>query len=157
LGQFCQTIIKYARAGRSETKMDKAEYVAKAPFYYALAIAATLDGAPGPMTDYKIRAKYPHYDDSPDPEPGTLLGRSLAWDRAVQWLTARGMVLTRYDSFGPPIYSKTADSSARFDELTEDETLPFASWNTAGRTDDWGGWVSQRLDPSPTGCSDERC
>lgn len=116
--------------------MDKKEYTERAPGYYALAIAAVLEKSPGPMTEYKIRAHYPREDDG-DPEPGSLLDRTLLWQRAIVWLEARDMISVKYDRFGPPIYFKGAEFSEKFDELTVDEDLPFSPYNAAGRTDDW--------------------
>jgi hypothetical protein len=116
--------------------MDKAEYVARAPLYYALAVAAVLGTVSGPLTEYKIRAKYPRDDDG-SPEPGSLLDRMLVWDRAISWLAEREMIAVKYDTFGPPIYFKNPDFDEKFDELTIDEALPFASYHAAGRTDDW--------------------
>jgi hypothetical protein len=116
--------------------MDKAEYVERAPAYYALAIAAVLEKSPGPMTEYKTRGHYPRDDDG-SPEPGSLLDRTLVWQRAISWLEARDMISVKYDRFGPPIYFKGAEHSEKFDELTVDEDLPFAAYHAAGRTDDW--------------------
>ncbi|RXG91998.1 hypothetical protein EAS61_23960 [Bradyrhizobium zhanjiangense] len=73
----------------------------------------------------------------PEPEPGTLLDRSLLWSRAVSWLEEKDMISIRYDTFGPPIIFKHRDFNDKFDDLTVDETLPFASYHAAGRTMDW--------------------
>jgi hypothetical protein len=116
--------------------MDKAEYIERAPAYYALAIAAVLERAPGPMTEYKISAHYPK-EDHGAPEPQGLLDKGLLWQRAISWLEAREMISVKYDRFGPPIYFKAPDFSEKFDELTVDEDLPFAHYHAAGRTDDW--------------------
>lgn len=116
--------------------MDKTEYIERAPVYYALAIAAVLERAPGPMTEYKIRGRYPREDDG-SPEPGSLLERALLWQRAIIWLESRALISVKYDRFGPPIYFKSADFSEKFDELTIDEDIPFAHYHAAGRTDDW--------------------
>jgi hypothetical protein len=116
--------------------MDKTEYVARVPLYYVLAIAVLLKQEAGPMTEYKLRAKFPREEDG-SPEPGSLLSRYLLWDRAVQWLAARNLLTIKYDPFGPPIYFKSKDFDEQFDELTVDESLPFASYHAAGRTDDW--------------------
>lgn len=116
--------------------MDKAEYIESAPTYYALAIAAVLEKAPGPMTEYKIQGHYTRQDDG-DPEPVSLLGRTLIWQRALVWLEARKLISVKYDRFGPPIYFKSPDFNEKFDELTDDEDLPFASYHAAGRTEDW--------------------
>lgn len=116
--------------------MDKAEYVERAPIYYALAIAAVLERAAGPLTEYKIRGNYPKQEDG-DPDPGSLLDKGLLWQRAIAWLEARDLISVKYDRFGPPIYFKSTDFSSKFDDLTANEDIPFAHYHAAGRTDDW--------------------
>jgi hypothetical protein len=116
--------------------MDKTEYVTRAPLYYALAIVVVLKQVQGPITEYKLRTKYPQEDDG-NPEPGSLLDRHMLWEKAVQWLAARNMLTIKYDSFGPPIYFKSNNLDEQYDELIADESLPFASYHAAGETDDW--------------------
>lgn len=47
------------------------------------------------------------------------------------------MISIRCDPFGPPIIFKHHDFDDKLNDLTVDETLPFASYHAAGRTMDW--------------------
>lgn len=116
--------------------MDKAEFVEKAPVYYALAIAAVLSRYPVPTSEFKIRSHFPDGDDS-NPEGGTLLDRLELWERGVAWLAARNMIKVRYDPFGPPIFAQGPSFTAGWNELIKDDTLPFSAYEAAGNTDDW--------------------
>jgi hypothetical protein len=116
--------------------MDKAEFVAIAPVYYALAIAAVLKKRPYPVPEFKIRSEFPDNDDS-NPEGGTLLDRHVLWQRGVAWLIARDMIKVRYDPFGPPIFSQGPKFTEVWDELIGDDSLPFSAYEAAGKTDDW--------------------
>jgi hypothetical protein len=118
--------------------MDKAEYVAKAPIYYALAIAVALERSTGPMPEFKIKSLFPHVDDSdPRDEGGTLLDRWMIWERAVGWLVARSMIKIKNDPFGPPIFSQGPDFEEQWNELLVDEELPFSTYQAAGKSNDW--------------------
>jgi hypothetical protein len=116
--------------------MDKAEFVAKAPVYYALAIASVLRKSAGPMPEFKIKANFPDSNDQ-ELEGSSLIGRWMLWDRGVAWLVARDMIRIRYDSFGPPILSAGPDFADQWNELTHDDGLPFSAYEAAGRSDDW--------------------
>jgi hypothetical protein len=119
--------------------MDKAEFVVRAPIYYALAIAVALERSTVPMPEFKIRAMFPNVDDNaqhPD-EIGSLLDRWMIWERAVSWLLARNMIKIRSDPFGPAIYSQSDDFTGEWDKLLKDETLPFSTYQAAGQSNDW--------------------
>jgi hypothetical protein len=64
--------------------MDKAEFVARAPVYYALAIAVALNKASGPLPEFKIKSWYPDLDDS-NPEQGSLIDRWMFWGLRCQY------------------------------------------------------------------------
>ena len=123
--------------GRVWETMDKAEYVEKAPIYYALAIAVVLERSTGPMPEFKIKNMFPDASDSQPDDDGSLLGRWMIWDRAVSWLIARHMIKVKSDPFGPPIYSKSDDFTGEWDKLLGDDNLPFATYQAAGQSDDW--------------------
>jgi hypothetical protein len=119
--------------------MDKAEYVARAPIYYALAIAVALARSSGPMPEFKLKSRFPHIDDTNphEEESGTLLDRWMIWERAVGWLVARNMVKIKHDPFGPPIFSMGEDFHEQWNELILDEELPFSTFKAADESDDW--------------------
>jgi hypothetical protein len=118
--------------------MDKAEFVERAPIYYALAIAVALERATAPMPEFKIKGMFPNDDDARHPDDvGSLLVRWMIWERAVSWLLARNMIKIRSDPFGPPIYSQSSDFTGEWDRLLNDDTLPFSTYQAAGRSDDW--------------------
>jgi hypothetical protein len=117
--------------------MDKAEFVAVAPVYYALAIVAVLQKRPYPVPEFKIRSEFPDNDDSNPDVGGTLLDRHLLWERGVAWLVTRNMITVRYDPFGPPILSQTPKFTEIWDELVKDDSLPFSAYDAAGKSDDW--------------------
>jgi hypothetical protein len=118
--------------------MDKAEFVEKAPLYYALAISVALERSTGPLPEFKMRAMFPNMDDAQHPDDqGNLLGRWMIWERAVSWLLARHMIKIRSDPFGPPIYSQSDDFRGQWDRLLRDENLPFSTYHAAGQSDDW--------------------
>jgi hypothetical protein len=116
--------------------MDKAEFVTRAPVYYALAIAVALERARKPLPEFKIKAQFPDQDDV-GPDAGSLIQRWMLWDRGVAWLLARNMIKIKYDPFGPPILSQGSDFGAQWNELITDETLPFSAYEEAGKSDDW--------------------
>jgi hypothetical protein len=47
------------------------------------------------------------------------------------------MIKIRSDPFGPPIYSQSDDFTGEWDKLLKDETLPFSTYQAAGRSNDW--------------------
>jgi hypothetical protein len=116
--------------------MDKAEFVARAPAYYALAIAEALDRAPGPLSEYKVKHSFPDIDEQSG-EEGSLIDRWMIWERAIAWLLERDMIKIKYDAFGPPIFSKGPSFQGMWDKLAEDDDLPFSSFVAAGEAADW--------------------
>jgi hypothetical protein len=119
--------------------MDKAEFVARAPVYYALAISVALERSTGPMPEFKIRGKFPHVDDSHpiDQDQGSLIERWMIWERAVAWLLARNMIKVKNDPFGPPLFSQGPDFAEQWNKLIQDDDLPFSTYEAAGKSDDW--------------------
>src|SRR5437016_3273481 len=117
--------------------MDKAEYVAKAPIYYALAIAVALERSTVPMPDFKIKGLFPNIEENNPHEEGTLLDRWMIWERAVGWLVARNMIKIKNDPFGPPIFSQGPNFGEQWNELILNEELPFSTYQAAGGSDDW--------------------
>ncbi|WP_315735372.1 MULTISPECIES: hypothetical protein [unclassified Bradyrhizobium] len=116
--------------------MDKAEFVARAPIYYALAIAVALHEASTPLPEFKIKGRYPDLDD-PNPEGGSLIERWMIWDRAVAWLVKREMIKIKRDPFGPAIFSSSPEFDDVWNTLIQDEDLPFSTYEAAGRSNDW--------------------
>jgi hypothetical protein len=116
--------------------MDKAEFVARSPTYYALAIVDALNRAPGSLSEYKVKQSFP-YPDEQTGEEGSLIDRWLIWDRAVAWLLERDMIKIKRDPFGPPIFSKSPSFQATWDQLVEDEDLPFSSFAASGEALNW--------------------
>jgi hypothetical protein len=123
-------------AGIVGDEMDKAEFVARAPAYYALAITKALNGSPRPLSEYRVKHTFPDTDEQTG-EEGSLIDRWMIWERAVAWLLARDMIKIKYDAFGPPIFSKGPSFQPMLDKLTEDEDLPFSSFVAAGEAADW--------------------
>jgi hypothetical protein len=118
--------------------MDKAEFVSRAPVYYALAIAVALQRSKGsPLPEFKIQGQFPDRSDSSNPDEQSLIQRWMLWERGVAWLLARNMIKIRYDPFGPPILSQGPDFESQWNELITDDSLPFSAFDAAGRTDDW--------------------
>lgn len=116
--------------------MDKADFVTKAPIYYALAIAAVLRRSTGPVPEFKIKSQYPYVDDN-DPHESTLLDRWPIWERAVSWLAARDMIRIKTDPFGPPIFTQAPNFNEVWAALILDEALPFSTYEAAGASEDW--------------------
>ncbi|MEA2898028.1 MAG: hypothetical protein QOJ84_3643, partial [Bradyrhizobium sp.] len=118
--------------------MDKAEFVARAPIYYALAIAVALERTGAPTPEFKIRSNFPNSSDDGSPDdPGTLLDRWMIWERAIAWLLVRNMIKIKNDPFGPPIFSQGPDFTGQWNNLIKDESLPFSTYDAAGRSEDW--------------------
>jgi hypothetical protein len=117
--------------------MDKAEFVERAPIYYALAIAVALERSTGPMPEFKIKGKFPTLDDASPEDNGSLIERWMNWDRAVAWLLSRNMIKIKNDPFGPPIFSQGPKFAEQWNTLIQDEDLPFSTYDAAGKSDDW--------------------
>lgn len=117
--------------------MDKAEFVQRAPIYYALAISVALLKTRAPVPEFKIRSRFPHIDVSSPEEDGTLLDRWVIWDRAMAWLMARDMVRVKKDPFGPPMLSQGPEFETQWNDLCQDEETPFSTFAAADQSDDW--------------------
>jgi hypothetical protein len=116
--------------------MDKAEFIDRAPVYYALAIAVALIKADGPLSEYMVKHAFPETDEMSGQE-GSLIDRWMLWDRAVAWLLARDMIKIKYDAFGPPIFAKSISFEEELDALAANEDLPFSSYIAANRSEEW--------------------
>ena len=81
--------------------MDKAEFISKAPHFYAVAIVAHIRRT-GQETHYHaIRRDFSGHDD----ETGSWdhLGNRLLFDQAVQWLTSKEIIEVIPGDFGPAV------------------------------------------------------
>lgn len=116
--------------------MDKAEFVEKAPPYYALAIAVVLRRQDNPRTEHQLKSEYPDHSDGA-PEPESLLDRWVLWDGAVAWLLARNMIKIRHDPFGPPIFSKGPQFEENWEVLENHDSFPFSSYAAAAHSGEW--------------------
>lgn len=114
--------------------MEKSEYIERAPVYYALAIACSLRRMNTPLSEYKIKQRYPETDETTG-ELVSLLDRGILWDRAVAWLAVRDMVKIKTDPFGPPIFSKGIAFEEQWELLIQNDDLPFSNFAEDG--DDW--------------------
>jgi hypothetical protein len=116
-------------------EMDKAEFIEKAPGYYALAIAVALKTSGSAVTRGTIESLY-MLDGGNFPDT-CLVGNDDLWKRAVALLIDRNMIGIFHDTFGPPIYHQTADTEAAWGALREDPKLPFKNYQILGDHHDW--------------------
>jgi hypothetical protein len=119
-------------------EMDKAEFIEKAPGYYALAIALAVKRASSPLTQATIEAIYPVTRTGRFGLGGrSLLDNGHLWTIAIEFLQQRNMIGIFKDTFGPSIYHVENDFQKGWDELLSDDRFPFKNFNILGEHEDW--------------------
>src|SRR5580692_2552967 len=124
-----------------EGEMDKAEFVEKAPLYYALAIAVHFVDLNRPQIRDSIRRSYQTNEyalllPGSETEFDSLLDADPIWDSAIAWLTAQELIEIHTDAFGPTVYVPGAEFRTKFDVLCA-STSPFRIANASGNLKHW--------------------
>jgi hypothetical protein len=118
--------------------MDKADFIERAPIYYALAIARRLFKVNGSMSRNVIARAYEvENDESHIPnDTYNLLHSNALWKRAIKWLVERDLIAVEADPFGPSVFAKTENFGANWLTLRATEPL-IAKFVALDDGDEW--------------------
>jgi hypothetical protein len=110
--------------------MDKNEFLEHAPKYYALAIAVQISALGSTVSRNAIRQALTFPDDSEEDGLFCLVDNHFLWERAIEWLNARGMIDVVKGPFGPELYTRSSQFSDQFSVLQHSE-IAFAHYSIA--------------------------
>jgi hypothetical protein len=123
--------------------MDKADFIKLAPKYYALAIGLRFSKHGGSQTRQSIMKEYVVQEEGGTSEDNyCLVDDFTIWNRAIDWLVEREMIVAFTDPFGPPVYTKGGTFDSQWNDLCRDQS-PFENAAASG---DPGRWIYQALD-----------
>ena len=124
--------------------MDKAEFISKAPQYYALAIISHLlqELTATTKTDIVNSFAQPHEDDPDEIYYRVSEGRML--DLAIRLLVDRRLVTLELDDFAPPLIVPAEEFRTEWELLYSDAGSLYWKYERVGRTKNV--WLREALD-----------
>lgn len=123
--------------------MDKAEFIKKAPLYYALAILHQFQRTGGPLTKRSVRSEFSIQIEGGTPEDVIcLLDNEQLWELAVDWLVAHNVIVSFKDPFGPPVLKR----SDTFESEVNDIVRSLSPFQTAEESGDMRSWTFEALE-----------
>jgi hypothetical protein len=122
--------------------MDKAEFIEKAPLYYALAILLQFRTSGRSLTRRAISNEYYVQVEGGSQDDITgLVDDDNLWDLAVKWLEISNAVVAYRDPFGPPVLTQ----SDTFESEVTDIFASVSPFRTAEESGDARNWTFQAL------------
>lgn len=119
--------------------MEKADFVAEAPRYYALAIGAELDKREITLSRKDIEKTFTYEYDNYE---SCVIDLDCVWKAAVGWLKSEGLVIEIKGTFGPALYARAPDFQDKWDALLSGFDAPFIHYGLVG---DKHGWLQSAL------------
>jgi hypothetical protein len=104
--------------------MERGDFVAEAPKYYATAIAALISrGGVTETSEASVEDQF--YRHWPGLYGATQYFRLPVLKSALSFLAGAGLLVEESDPFGPSLYNRSEDFDARWEELIRQPNTPF--------------------------------
>jgi hypothetical protein len=124
--------------------MDKAEFIERAPIYYAIAIVQFLaEQNAVEARSLEILDRYNRYEGT-DERPS--LPFPPFFNRAVTWLVRERVLEVLNDDFAPQVLIRSDSFEAELDRISDDSTSPFNTYRRVRETLPWLFGALDRLE-----------